>query len=339
MRMGGGAGVMQGVERWIMYPYTGGTWGCMLLRLLVSSTRKCFSPTSAKSSLTTHILLLKIGQWGCGSLTQRSPLITLELLKSCEGTHHLCKLLHRNPLEKWYVLVLGIPQSTCSGQMSRIQMGEAVSSLVGHTQCVSSVVWPEERTIYSASWDHSIRSWDVETGRDVLSLFCRKVLNDLDVGGDSSALIAASGSDPVLRIWDPQISVFLKSSPSLALVLQFASYSSWITACKCHDSSRKYSLIKSMSQLLKLKPISPEAGVIQKGSYLHHKELKAAHGVNINAQALIMLSLAVFCMWCPDDDVENIKEATMQDMTSIMRRIEKSGTCVCVQASIPLSVV
>ncbi|KAI3909801.1 hypothetical protein MKW98_014218, partial [Papaver atlanticum] len=71
-----------------------------------------------------------------------------------------------------------------------------MSSLVGHTQCVSSVVWPEERTIYSASWDHSIRSWDVETGRDVLSLFCGKVLNDLDVGGDSSALIAAGGSDP-----------------------------------------------------------------------------------------------------------------------------------------------
>ncbi|KAI3872295.1 hypothetical protein MKX03_003186 [Papaver bracteatum] len=117
--------------------------------------------------------------------------------------------------------------------------GEAVSSLVGHTQCVSSVVWPEERTIYSASWDHSIRSWDVETGRDVLSLFCGKVLNDLDVGGDSSALIAAGGSDPVLRIWDP------RKSGSSAPVLQFTSHSSWITACKWHDSSRQHLLSSS----------------------------------------------------------------------------------------------
>ncbi|KAF3967829.1 hypothetical protein CMV_008218 [Castanea mollissima] len=32
---------------------------------------------------------------------------------------------------------------------------------------------------------------------------CTKVLNCLDVGGESSALIAAGGSDPILRIWDP----------------------------------------------------------------------------------------------------------------------------------------
>lgn len=35
----------------------------------------------------------------------------------------------------------------------------------------------------------------------------------------------------------------------------------------------------------------------------------------------------------PDDDVEDIKEATMQDMKSVMSRIDKSGTGVCVQAS------
>ncbi|KAI3961772.1 hypothetical protein MKW92_043197, partial [Papaver armeniacum] len=37
-----------------------------------------------------------------------------------------------------------------------------------------------KRTIYSASWDHSI-GWDVETVRCI-----ELVLNDLDVGGDSS---------------------------------------------------------------------------------------------------------------------------------------------------------
>ena len=44
---------------------------------------------------------------------------------------------------------------------------EAVSTLVGHTQCVSCVVWPQHETIYSASWDHSARRWDVETGKDL----------------------------------------------------------------------------------------------------------------------------------------------------------------------------
>ena len=44
---------------------------------------------------------------------------------------------------------------------------EAVSTLMGHTQCVSCVVWPQHETIYSASWEHSVRRWDVETGKNL----------------------------------------------------------------------------------------------------------------------------------------------------------------------------
>ncbi|KAI3842094.1 hypothetical protein MKX03_018368 [Papaver bracteatum] len=50
------------------------------------------------------------------------------------------------------------------------------------------------------------------------------------------------------------------------------------------------------------------------GSYLHHKELKATHGVNTNAQGLdLAITGIVLYVVCPDDDVENIKEETMQD--------------------------
>ncbi|KAH7845595.1 hypothetical protein Vadar_003910 [Vaccinium darrowii] len=109
--------------------------------------------------------------------------------------------------------------------------GEPSSTLVGHTQCVSSVVWPHNDIIYSASWDHSIRRWDVETGKDSLNMFCGKVINCLDVGGESSSLIAAGGSDPILRIWDP------RKPGSLAPIFQFSSHTSWISACKWHDKS------------------------------------------------------------------------------------------------------
>ncbi|XP_044467308.1 ribosome biogenesis protein WDR12 homolog [Mangifera indica] len=108
---------------------------------------------------------------------------------------------------------------------------EAVSTLVGHTQCVSSVVWPEHETIYSASWDHSVRRWDVETGKDLSDIFCGKVLHCVDVGGEGSALIAAGGSDPILRIWDP------RKPGTSAPVFQFSSHSSWISACKWHNKS------------------------------------------------------------------------------------------------------
>ncbi|XP_031496264.1 ribosome biogenesis protein WDR12 homolog isoform X1 [Nymphaea colorata] len=111
---------------------------------------------------------------------------------------------------------------------------DAVSTFTGHTQCVSSVVWPEQETIYSASWDYSVRIWDVETGNNSMTLVCKKVLHCLDVGGESSALIAAGGSDPVLRIWDP------RRPGSLAPVFEFSSkysHKSWITSCKWHAKS------------------------------------------------------------------------------------------------------
>ncbi|KAE8021798.1 hypothetical protein FH972_007659 [Carpinus fangiana] len=95
--------------------------------------------------------------------------------------------------------------------------GEAVSTLVGHTQCVSSVVWPQHETVYSASWDHSVRRWDVETSKDLSDIFCGKVLGCVDVGGEGSALIAAGGT----------------SAP----VFQFSSHASWVSACKWHNKS------------------------------------------------------------------------------------------------------
>uniref|UniRef100_A0A251LF83 Ribosome biogenesis protein WDR12 homolog n=1 Tax=Manihot esculenta TaxID=3983 RepID=A0A251LF83_MANES len=109
--------------------------------------------------------------------------------------------------------------------------GEATSTFVGHTQRISSVVWPERETIYSASWDHSIRRWDVETSKDSAKIFCGKALNCLHVGGEGSALVAAGGSDPILRIWDP------RKPGTSAPIYQFSSHTSWVSACKWHDKS------------------------------------------------------------------------------------------------------
>ncbi|TMW97765.1 hypothetical protein EJD97_005024 [Solanum chilense] len=71
-----------------------------------------------------------------------------------------------------------------------------------------------------------------------------------------------------------------------------------------------------------------------KGSYLHHKEIKAAQGIKINAQGLehAIAGTSLYVVG-PDDDVENVKEAAMEDMRSVMSRIDKSGEGVYVQAS------
>ncbi|PIA44237.1 hypothetical protein AQUCO_01700086v1 [Aquilegia coerulea] len=71
-----------------------------------------------------------------------------------------------------------------------------------------------------------------------------------------------------------------------------------------------------------------------KGSYVHHKEIKAAQGIKITGQGLehAIPGTALYVVG-PDGDLDDAKEAAMEDMNSVMSRIDKSGEGVCVQAS------
>ncbi|TXG60216.1 hypothetical protein EZV62_014789 [Acer yangbiense] len=71
-----------------------------------------------------------------------------------------------------------------------------------------------------------------------------------------------------------------------------------------------------------------------KGTYLHHKEIKAAQGIKITAQGLehAIAGTGLYVVGI-DADLEDVKEVAMEDMKSVMSRIDKSGEGVYVQAS------
>lgn len=71
-----------------------------------------------------------------------------------------------------------------------------------------------------------------------------------------------------------------------------------------------------------------------KGTYLHHKEIRAAQGVKISAQGLehAIAGTALYVLG-PDDDLDKLKEAVMEEMTRVRNRIDRSGEGVYVQAS------
>uniref|UniRef100_A0A1J3EIS6 Eukaryotic translation initiation factor 5B n=1 Tax=Noccaea caerulescens TaxID=107243 RepID=A0A1J3EIS6_NOCCA len=71
-----------------------------------------------------------------------------------------------------------------------------------------------------------------------------------------------------------------------------------------------------------------------KGTYVHYKEIKAAQGIKITAQGLehAIAGTALHVVG-PDDDIEAIKELAMEDMESVLSRIDRSGEGVYVQAS------
>ncbi|PWN36239.1 uncharacterized protein FA14DRAFT_164698 [Meira miltonrushii] len=71
-----------------------------------------------------------------------------------------------------------------------------------------------------------------------------------------------------------------------------------------------------------------------KGSYVHHKMVKAALGVKISAPDLEKaISGSRLMVVGPDDDEEEMMEEVMSDLTGLLHSIDKSGKGVSVQAS------
>ena len=71
-----------------------------------------------------------------------------------------------------------------------------------------------------------------------------------------------------------------------------------------------------------------------KGSYVHHKQVKASLGVKISAPDLEKtVAGSRLLVVGPDDDEEVLKEEVMSDLTSMLNSVDTSGRGVCVQAS------
>ena len=71
-----------------------------------------------------------------------------------------------------------------------------------------------------------------------------------------------------------------------------------------------------------------------KGSYLHHKEIKAAQGVKIVAQGLeTAVAGTQLLVLDPEDELEDLKDEVVQDMKGVLGDVDKSGEGVYVQAS------
>ena len=77
-------------------------------------------------------------------------------------------------------------------------------TLVGHTDVVSSVVYsPSGTTLASGSWDHTIRLWDVHTGRLLRTLEGHTGSVENIAFSPNGLTLASGSSDDTIRLWDP----------------------------------------------------------------------------------------------------------------------------------------
>lgn len=102
----------------------------------------------------------------------------------------------------------------------------------GHMQCVSSLHWISEDEIASASWDHSVRLWDVDSGICTHQMNGNKVILALDYSKENN-LIVTGHADKTVRLWDPRV----KANEENSLInTTLSSHSNWVSAVKWHPS-------------------------------------------------------------------------------------------------------
>ncbi len=85
---------------------------------------------------------------------------------------------------------------------------ESTGSLEGHVHCVSALCWAGSSSggsglLASGGWDHSVRLWDLSTGRAVATYNGSKAVYAVAAApGGSGAVLAFGGADSAVRVWD-----------------------------------------------------------------------------------------------------------------------------------------
>ena len=102
-----------------------------------------------------------------------------------------------------------------------------------HSQCVAALCWPSRSTLLSASWDHSLKVWDVETGSVVETLHHNKALHAISTHSTQASVVALGGAEHTLRLWD-------RRSRGAAVPMSRAlssSHTDWIVSIAWHSVS------------------------------------------------------------------------------------------------------
>jgi ribosome biogenesis protein YTM1 len=118
-------------------------------------------------------------------------------------------------------------RTAMGGELTTIS---TVYTLLGHAGPVSALCSARSE-LYSASWDHTVRRWDVETGLNTQLLSCDHAATSCSLQTVDGGLLASGHTDGLVRLWDPRV----QEGSMVRRVLK--SHSRWVAAVEWSPQS------------------------------------------------------------------------------------------------------